>query len=177
MPAAAEPTGAVTAAAAAIRELAGPVDYAAIWTLVALGLVAAVLVWNLGVLWWGRPRRVPAPPPAAAAPDPVSVREEHLAELDRIEAGVRAGRLELRPAYQQLSAATRSYVHETTDVPARHLALADLRAAGLAEVAAAVAVMYPPEFAPGREADAAGPDERFAEALRRAREVVGTSWT
>lgn len=158
----------------AAGELAGPVDYAGLWTWVALGLVAAVVVWNLGVLWWGRPRRTPAPEPAVARRDPEEVRRDHLVRLDRIETEVRAGRLDLRSAYQEMSATARSYVHETTEVPARHLALADLRSHELPLVVAAVEVMYPPEFAPGGEDSAAA---RFDEALGRAREVVTATWT
>ena len=58
---------------------------------------------------------------------------------------------------------------EAGGVPARTMALADLRAAGQPRLADAVALMYPPEFAPTE----AEPGELRA-TLDRARELVAT---
>ena len=154
-------------------DLAPPVDYSAGWLVVAGVLVAAVLAWNLGVLWWGRPPRSRrSAPPRPAELD--AVRREHLDRLDRIEAAVRDGSLDLRAAFQQLSATARSFVHEVSDVPATYLTLTDLRTAEVPVVVAALDVIYPPEFAP--EIGAAGV-ATFEEALHRSREVVTASWT
>lgn len=156
----------------AADELADPVSYEPVWWVVAAALLVTVLAWNLGVAWWGRPHRVRTAAPEVADLD--DVRRRHLAELDRVEAEVRAGRMALREGFQALSATARSFVHETSDVPARYLALADLRRADVPLVVAAVEVMYPPEFAPdaGQASEA-----ELAEALRRARQVVTASWT
>ncbi|MEV7428677.1 hypothetical protein AB0N29_03595 [Nocardioides sp. NPDC092400] len=153
----------------AAGELAGPADYADGWLALAVLLLVAVVAWNAGVAWWGRPTRLPVVPPAQRV-DVEAVRAAHLARLDRVEAAVRAGDLDLRSAHHELSATARSFVHETTDVPARHLTLAELRERDVPAVAAAVEVMYPPEFAPGdAHAEAA-----WGRALRLAREVVGS---
>jgi hypothetical protein len=150
--------------------LADPVAYSPAWWALGLGLLATVLVWNLGVAWWGRPRRVRV---AAAEPaDVAAVRRRHLEQLAEVEAQVGSGVLGAREGVQALSVVARSWVQETTGVPARHLALEDLRSAGPAALAEAVAQMYPSAFGPG------APDELdFRAALRRARAVVGTTWT
>jgi hypothetical protein len=154
-------------------DLAAPVDYSAAWVVVAGVLVAAVLLWNLSVLWWGRPPAGRRPTPARPA-DVDEVRRAHLDRLDLIEARVRDGSLDLRTAFQQLSATARSFVHEVSDVPATYLTLSELRAAEVPVVVAALDLIYPPEFAP--EIGAAGV-ATFEEALHRSREVVTASWT
>jgi hypothetical protein len=147
-------------------EFTGPVGYSAAWGWLALTALLVVVVWYAGVAWWARPRRRPAADRPAPLPD---VRQRHLAELDRIEQDVREGRLSARAGHQRASLTVRTFVTEAGGVPARTMALADLRAAGQPRLADAVALMYPPEFAPAESE----PQELRA-TLDRARDLVAT---
>lgn len=158
----------------AADDLAGPADHADGWLVLVVVLLVAVVAWNGGLLWWGRPIRRSAPvvePPV----DVAAVRREHLHRLAVLEARVRSGDVDLRTAHLQLSALTRSFVHETTDIPARHLTLAELREHDLPAVAAAVAVMYPPEFGRDPQHDPARAVSEWERALTLAREAVHRS--
>ncbi|WP_121252327.1 hypothetical protein [Nocardioides ferulae] len=158
---------------AAGGDIAAPVDYAGIWTVAAWALIALVVLWYAVVLWWGRPLRVRATP-ARSEPDLATVRAEHLARLEAVAAAAHDGSLDLRAAFRGLSEVARSFVEQTSRVPATTLTLADLRALDLPVVVAALEVIYPPEFAPDDPAAAAA---AFDEALALAREVVSASWT
>jgi hypothetical protein len=152
-----------------VSELNGPVGYGAIWTVLALALVAVVVTYYVAVALWARGED---PEPEQWRGSGVEgIRKKHLDELRRIESAVAAGRMPLRVAFHQLSRTVRSFAAESSDVPATSMALADLRADGPARLADAVEAMYPPSFAPG-EATA----EDFRRSLREARELV-TSWT
>ena len=148
-------------------ELTGPVGYSALWGWLALAAVLVVVAWYAGVTWWARARRRPAADRPAPLPD---VRQRHLAELDRIERDVPDGRMSARAGHQRTSLTVRSFVAEAGGVPAHTMALADLRAAGQPRLADAVALMYPPAFAPA-EAEPAG---SCGATLDRARELVAT---
>ena len=149
-------------------EFAGPVGYSAVWGWLALAAVLVVVAWYAGVAWWARPRRRPAGERPAPLPD---VRQRHLAELDRIEQDVHAGRITARAGYQRTSLTVRTFVTEAGGVPARTMTLTDLRAADQPRLADAVALMYPPEFAP---AEAQSSDGHLRDTLGRARELVAT---
>lgn len=149
-------------------ELAGPVDYAPTWLVVAAGLVALVVAYYVAVWLWGRGDDTPHADPRERVDD---ARTTHLKELERLEMAVRNGRVPVRSGFQQLSVTVRSFVAEASGVPATSMTLADLRASEHPRVADAIAVMYPPAFAP----DTATADD-FTASLRDARELV-TSWT
>lgn len=150
-------------------EFTDPVPYTGPWLLFALGAVCLVILYLGCVLFFTRAR----PLPTAAPADVRNLRAEHLAELDRIEEGVRAGALPLRAAYQQMSQVVRDYADQATPLPASAMSLTDLRDAGAGQLADAVAMMYPPEFEPGTPTPQRE-DERFRWALHAAREVVST---
>ncbi len=156
------------AAGEPLDQLAPPVDYELPWGWVAVGLVLLVAAWYAAVLWWGRPGAGVGGRAADRGP-----RRRALRALDALEREVDAGRLPLREAHQRTSEVLRGFVEEVGELPARSMALADLRAAGASDVAAVVALLYPPEF--GVDADRVT-RERFADAVERAREVVRT-WT
>lgn len=150
-------------------ELAGPVEYASTWSLLALALAALVVGYYLWAALSGPPAEESVRRESGAGVD--GVRTQHLKEIDRIATMVTAGRVPLRVGFQQLSAAVRSFVDDASDVPARSMTLEDLRASADPKVADAIEAMYPPEFAP---ADAEPED--FQRVLGQARELV-RSWT
>lgn len=152
------------------QEFVGPVAYGAPWTWLPFLIVALVAAYYAWVVFGGRvvePEEefVSAKTPADTA------RGRRLAEVDRIDQSVRSGALTTREGFQRLSATVRAFVGEVTDVPARAMTLEELRASADPRVTEAIAVMYPPEFAP----EAASP-EAFARSVAQARELV-RSWT
>lgn len=156
----------------------GPVAYSAGWLLVAGVLVVAVIAWNVGVWWWGRPGPDAGPTDreAAASPGPVDVaalRRAHLGMLDQIQDDVRAGRCDLRTAHQRLSIVGRAFLHAVSDVPASVLPLSELPREKVPALVEAVSLMYPSEF--GR-APASASRADFDEAMRLVRQLV-TTWT
>jgi hypothetical protein len=147
------------------------VDYAAGWAVVAGALLVAVVAWNVGVLLWGRPRRVRVP--ATHRPDVALLRKRYLTQIDQVEADHAAGRVDLRDAHRRLSALSRGFVQEASGRPTTAMTLADLRRHDLVPLVDVVEVAYPPAFAPGTDR----PAEELARAAERAREAVRSSWS
>lgn len=164
---------ALPAAAKPPAEFHDPVAYYDRWLWLALIALLVVIAYYVVVLVATRaPRTQPAeherwqPPP-----EPVNQQHRHLAEIDRIEHQVRCGNIDLRDAHQQLSEVVRSYVDTVTPLPATTMSLADLKTAAPGELARAIEIMYPPEFAPDDEGQAS---ERFDAAVHHSRRLVAT---
>lgn len=154
-------------------EFRAPVPYYDRWVWLALLVLLAVVVYYvLSLVLTRSPRPQPDLTVDRDAEERLDARSTCLGEIDRIESQVRRGEIELRRAHQELSETVRSYVDTVTTLPARTMSLADLRAAAPGELAYAIELMYPPEFAPEHD-DAR---ERFDAALHHARRVVAT-WT
>lgn len=152
----------------AAEEFTDPISYSWYWLWLALLALVLVIGWYAGVTVWahGRRWRDGGPPPVPTA------RDRALFELDQIGHQVAAGGLTERDGYQQMSRVVRTFVADMTGLPAQSMALADLNAAGVTSVAEAIALMYPPEFAP-----APAPQyEPIDHTLARARALV-VSWT
>ncbi|MDQ6521966.1 hypothetical protein RB608_00055 [Nocardioides sp. LHD-245] len=164
MPAVAE---VVRAAADLPEEFAGPVGYADRWLWIGAALAAALVLYYLLAWWLTRPAR----PPAVERTDVLDVRRRQLARIDRIEERVRAGELPARDGHQQLSEVVRDYVAAVTPLPARTMALADLRDHAPAALVTVLELVYPPEFAPDEEVAR----DRFDLAVQQARGLVA-SW-
>lgn len=154
------------------REFQPPVSHSGWWLALALVLLGLVLLYYLVVTLWARPRRAVEPVPPEPAPVARDPRAHGLAELDRIEREVAAGALSARGGHQQISLATRTFVGEVSWLPAETMSLSDLRATGAGQLTEAIALMYPPSFAPSEEGRAA---ELLPEALGRARRLL-TGW-
>lgn len=150
----------------AAAEFTGPTSYAPWLTWLAIGLPLLVVAWYAGVTWWARK---PATPRRGRLE---RQRREHLARLDRVEAEVAAGELSLRSAHQSISEIVRSFAAAVGPVDTRPMALEQLRVHGHAGLVDVVALVYPPEFAPGAQGE---PSERLAPALGDARTVI-TEW-
>lgn len=157
------------AAGAAGQGFTDPIGYASTWVLLAALALLAVLGYYAAVTRLTRPR----PLPATSERELEIARRDCMARLDAIERDVLAARVGHRRGHQELSAAVRGFVDRVGPVPATTLTLAELGDHDPPELAAAVGLMYPSEFAPDDDGRA---EERFAEALGRARELV-VSWT
>lgn len=155
----------------AVDEFVGPAAYGGPWTWLPYVLVLGVAAYYAWVLLGGRRTSEPEEEFVSSRNPVDAVRGRRLQEIDRIDQAVRAGQMPLRVGFQKLSAQVRTFVGEVTDVPARAMTLEELRASPHQRVAEAIAVMYPPEFAPG-EASV----EDFVRSVQQARELV-RSWT
>ena len=151
----------------AAGEFTGPVGYSPVWVVLAVVLAVLVMAYYVAVAHWARLGFEPDVEASALE----EARAEHLKQIDSIEASLRAGRLSLRTAFQELSLTVRSFVDDVTEVPARFMALEDLRHSADPRVADAIARMYPPEFEPEET-----PPKEFLASLVQARELV-TTWT
>ena len=158
---------------AADAELAGTVDYAAGWLVLAVVLLVAAAGWNAGVLFWGRPRRVPRsarPTPC----DPAVLRARYLEVIDRVEADHARGIIDLREAHRRLSWASRGFVQELTGQTTLSMTLTDLQERDLSGLVAVVENAYPPAFAPP---SVDRPDDELATTIHRARAAVEATWS
>lgn len=167
MPAAAD----LLTAAELQDEFNGPVAYADRWLWLALLGLVLVVVHYSAVLWLTRERGSAAVTWSRA--DVPSARRVHLDRIDRIETEVRSGVVSARVGHQRLSEAVRSYVAAVSTLPAPTMTLADFQRQAPRPLVEAIALMYPPEFAPD---DAGQARERFDDAVGRARRLV-TSWS
>lgn len=144
-------------------EFTGPTSYSPWLTWLAVLMPVLLIAWYAGVTWWARsPRR-------HSAVGPETRRREHLERLDRVEAEVAAGNLSLRAAHQAISEIVRSFAATVGEVDTRPMTLEQLRVHGHAGLVDVVALVYPPEFAPGAQGE---PAERLAPALADARAVI-----
>jgi hypothetical protein len=148
----------------AADELQAPVGYDDRWVVLAVLALALMAVYYAAVLWWGRSR---PDRPARSVP-----RAECLGQLEKIGTAVSAGRVSPREGHQRISATVRHFVSAASGVPAHTMTLADIEREGPEDLAEIVALVYPPEFAPGDDLAR----ERFGTALERARELV-TTWS
>lgn len=148
-------------------EFSGPVGYASHWMWWALAAFGVVALFYLVVFVWS----LLGGPKQARPVDVPTARTRALGELDRIGHQVHTGELAARVGYQQMSVVVRDFVSDASGLPARSMALADLRAAGVPHLAETIALMYPPEFSPTGE-----PHESLQATLNRARGLV-SSWS
>jgi len=150
-----------------------PMTYSALWLVLGLVVLAAVLGW--GVVIWRQTR--PARPPRPAPEPPPGWRLGNLkgGYLRRIDEIVRlAGTEELstRRAHQELSVTVRQFVQEASGLTAPTMTLTELGRSGvpsLKPVTDVVLRLYPVEFGPDSTAS-------IGTAADVAREVV-SRWT
>ncbi|NYE94468.1 hypothetical protein FHU41_000689 [Psychromicrobium silvestre] len=122
-----------------------PLDYAMLWLVLGIALLALVAAWYFSVFYATRKRlpvgEIPMPPRKL-----LSLRARYLAQIDQIAAQHQAGQLSARAAHQKLSVAVRGFAQELTGVKTGRMTLAEVRSAGLPLVGDAVEVFYPAEF-------------------------------
>jgi len=129
-------------------DLYPPLQHSAWWILVALALLAVVAAWFTWVWWRTRPMRPPPlVPTELTGRSLATLRSSYLARIDAVAADQEAGRLPGRDVAQALSPLVRRFAFEATGFPAHVKSLAELRQERPGPLPAAVAVMYPDEFA------------------------------
>lgn len=144
-------------------ELIAPLHASDLWLVVTvLGILLAVLVGFLPLIGHLRGRS------DSTRAVPVHVRTRYRGLIDEIEERYRAGDLTTRTTAQELSSLLRDFAAEAWGATARHMTQREMREAGLAPLADAVARLYAAEF----ERDV---PETAARELSVAREVI-TRW-
>lgn len=130
----------------------GPTGPGWAWPLAGVAALVAVGAW-IAWIWWStrgrRGRRV-------GARGVEDLRFAALADVDALAAEHAAGRLTAREVFQHLSPLMRHFVHRVTGRPVHLLPLGEFRAADDPALVAAIAWLYPEEFAldaPGAVAD------------------------
>lgn len=146
----------------------GPLLYSPWLLWVGLGLMVLVAGWFLFVFVSTRRPGLQAEPHATAS-DLNALQQEFLASINKVAADANSGRLPARQAHQEFSLLVRMFVQRATGVAAPRMTLAELQENGPPALVAAIARIYPGEFA-------AHPQESPADAAETAREVV-RSWS
>jgi len=133
-----------------------PMTYSALWTVIGVVLLLALLGWAF-VIWW---QTRPAPPPKPTPPPPPGwrlgqLKGQYLTRIDEIVALAKAGELSSRRGHQELSTTVRQFVQEASGLKAPTMTLTELGRSGVAQlepVTDVVLRLYPLEFGPDREA-------------------------
>lgn len=141
-------------------DLIPPLGASDLWIVAAFfGILLAILAAFLPLIGRLRGR------PTGARAVPVHVRSRFTALIDDVESRYQSGDLTTKATAQELSALLRDFAAEAWGAKAKHMTLREMREAGLAPLADAVAALYAAEF------DRDVP-ETAAEELRVAREVI-----
>ena len=94
-------------------------------------------------------------------------RQEYAAKLSTLETRLEAGQVDMRGAFQEMSAVLRLFVHEMTGIHVHEFTLTEIRKVGIPRLTQLVSSYYTPEFALRSRADA-------RKALKKTREVILT---
>lgn len=130
-------------------EIMPVVGYSPFWLVLGITLLGVIVAFYLAVALFTRSRSrkpkatAPPPPPVDVAMLQVEANER----VDEVQRQVLTGALDPRSANEELSSIVRGYVAELTGIPADHMTLDEIRAAGLAGTTSAVEQFYPAIFA------------------------------
>jgi len=148
-------------------DLYPPIHHGAWWVVVGIVLLVAVTAWLWWVWWTTRPPAGPAGPPQPVRGRALDeLRRSYLARIDEVATAHGAGRMATRDAFQALSPLVRRFAFEASGFPAHVKSLAELEREHPGELPAAVAVLYPDEFADAVRGD-------VSTGVARARQLIG----
>jgi hypothetical protein len=131
----------------------GPLQYSPAWMWCGAALLALVAGWYALVLFSTRTSARPNPgssgPGRSALTDLPALKTAYLERINDVDQAAAAGRLEARPAHQQISLLLRQFVRDATGVDATRMTHQDLARHPLPVAADVVEALYPAEFGPG----------------------------
>jgi hypothetical protein len=131
----------------------GPLPYSPAWMWCGAALLALVAGWYAVVLFSTRTSARPNPgssgPGRSALTDLPALKTAYLERINDVDQAAAAGRLEARPAHQQISLLLRQFVRDATGVDATRMTHQDLARHPLPVAADVVEALYPAEFGPG----------------------------
>lgn len=150
------------------EDLYPPVTHGGVWPALAIGSLALVALWWVGLCWRSRRRRHAASEWAPLRGRALAARrDEALAAIDAVVGAHERGEISSRDAFQQLSPLVRRFVFDVAGVPAHTMTLDELARDHPGLLADVVAMLYPGEFAAVVDGD-------VASGARRARKVMMT---
>ena len=142
-------------------DLYPPLRQDQLWTLLGLAILVAACAWLAWVLWsTRRPRSTTGDPQLVEGRALDDLRRTYLQHIDGVETAHAAGRLDARDAFQALSPLIRRFAFEASGFPAHTKSLAQLEREHPGALPAAVAVLYPDEFAEWSRGDVGAGVER-----------------
>ena len=127
-----------------------------------LALAIGGILLALALLWIFRRPRASAPPARRTPPRkrpqedlvlPMTIQDKYLLMLEEQKKEYKAGKMDEREAFQQLSRLVRAFVTERTGKKAENATLAEISGMHLPKLAKLIEVYYEPEFARDAEAD------------------------
>ena len=130
-----------------------PLQYSPAWAWCGAALLALVAGWYVFVLATTRPAGRMEPSGSAqgrsALTDLSALKAAYLQRIRDVEQAAAAGRVDARPAHQEISLLLRGFVRDATGVDATRMTHQDLARHPLPAAADAVKALYPAEFGPG----------------------------
>ena len=132
-------------------ELQAPMAFQQIWVwLAAVLIIAAIFLQIFFRIRRKRmgdlpPRKIKIKkPPAKLLPE---IKARYLTELDLLERELSAGLIDVRTAFQRLSAAIRNFVYEVTGIEVPNYTLYEIRQLNMPRLTKLIEEYYAPEFA------------------------------
>lgn len=130
-------------------KLQEPFSYA-IWPVIVLGvIVAAFLVYFIIVKVRKRKQEKPQIPVIMQkSPEEIAViKSKYIKELYQIENALKAEKISIRTAYQNMSVCIRKFVHAVTGIKVQNYTLQDIKVLNMPMLEELIAEYYAPEFA------------------------------
>ena len=128
-------------------DLYPPLRQDTVWTVLGIVIILTVAGWLIWVWWTTRSRQATVAPQPASGRSLEVLRQTYLRHIDDVAAAHAAGRLDARSAFQALSPLMRGFAFEASGFPAHTKSLAELEREHPGSLPAAVATLYPDEFA------------------------------
>lgn len=131
-------------------ELQDTFSYMAIWIILALVLLAAVIFLQIFFRKkFGdrlkRPKKIRLK--KAKGKNLAEIKTKYLGQMGMIESELRSGSITIRKAYNKMSTCIRGFVFEATGIPVDKYTLAEIRQVGIPALTQLVEEYYEPEFA------------------------------
>lgn len=88
-----------------------------------------------------------------SAPQIEKIKAKHIAELIKIENDFKAKKIDIRIAYQRISACVRKFVNRATGINTQNCTLQEIRTLNMPQLVNLIEEFYKPEFSPKSEGD------------------------
>ena len=138
-----------------LKWIVAPLPYSVFWAVLGVLLILLVVGWFVGVLVWTLPverlRTIPVLRDISAR----VLQRKFSAAVGRVDERYRAGELNSRQAYAEMSRILRNFVYDRTGVRAQYMALGEVAHSSAAAAAPVVSALYARQFDLGDRPDVA----------------------
>jgi hypothetical protein len=118
-----------------LRFVDGPMRYSSLWLWLGLMLLAAVILWYVGVFVWTMPSQRLRRIPVIRSLHGTLLRRRFTRTIRTIDENHRAGDISAAQACAQMSRVLRSFLHQATGTRAQYMHVDDITDSDLAEAA------------------------------------------